>query len=288
MDWAAGLDFNPEELYRRRAFLTDRAMWHGETQAGKKDTASPSQLFAATLWRDAAAISIILGDFPDARDSLKRAAAAYLNQGVLYGLLLATLAGDRRAWRTHAQSLQPLRVYLAQVHLQTERIPQDVLLPYVPQSDLVSTLQSFSVDPPGLRMREQDEDGGTLFEQLNVAVEDRLGIQDEAGPSALYIRALLTLTSGERDAAVERLPLERYLTALSMTREADLAAARKDKFNWSLMQNPADVVDFDLMVLAIALAGRGIKPAYIEKIFGSVDDTVALPIRAGRELFPGT
>ena len=288
MDWAAGLGFDLEELFRRRDFLIGRALWHAEFQAGTKDTATPGRLFAATLWRDAAAISIIIGDFPNARQLLKSAAVAYLSQDVLYGLLLATLAGDRRAWRTYAPSLAPLRVYLADPHVQAEGIPQDVPLPYVPQSDLVSTLQSFAVAPPQMRRRKQGDDDGErrLFEQLNTAVEDRLGIQDEVGPSSLYVRALLTLTSDEANAADVKLPVERYLTALVTAREADIAAARKDKFNWSLMQNPADVVDFDVMVLAMALAGRGIDPDLIDTIFGGIDDPVALPIHASRALSP--
>ena len=289
MDWAASLGFEPEELYRRRDFLTGRAMWHAEMQAGKKDTRAPRQLFAATLWRDAAAISIILGDFPSAKDLLKRAATAYLSQDVLYGLLLATLAGDLRAWRTHAHSLGPLHIFLAQPDLQDERVPQDIPLPYVPQSDLISTLQSFAVAPPQFERRRQgDRSERWLFEQLCTAVEDRLGIQDEVGPSSLYLRALLTLTSGEIGIAAKELPIERYLIALSTAREAEIAASRNDKFNWFLMQNPADIVDFDVMLLAIVLEERSIEPAFIDKIFGPVDSAVALPIHASRGLFPGT
>lgn len=289
MNWAASLGFDSEELYRRRAFLTGRAEWHVEMQTGKKGTAPPSQLFAATLLRDAGAISIILGDFVGARELLYRAAIAYLSQDVLYGLLLATLAGDHSAWSTHGQSLGALRLYLAQPDFGRERIPQDIPLPYVPQSDLVSALQSYAVAPPQLQRRKKDEHSGErqLLKQLHIAVEEGLGIQAEVAPSSLYIRTLLTLTADEREFAGDELRIERNLVALSAAREAEITAARKDEFNWSLMQNPADVVDFDTIVLATALEARGIRPSFIDRIFGSIDDPVALPIHASRQLLPG-
>ncbi|RYD72329.1 MAG: hypothetical protein EOP84_23345 [Verrucomicrobiaceae bacterium] len=284
MDWSESLHLQADELESHRSFSLDRAGWH--LRQSEQEDARDSErrrLLAATLMRDAAAVSIILGDFSAAIHQLRKAASLYLRDGRLYGIVLAAIAGEGNPWDAYSEALKPLEALLRENMSQRPAAAPQQPHWHLRQADLLSVLQAMTINPAGSKGKSFEREWERpLYRGLILAIEERRGAWDQDAPNALYQKALLQVARGIDRADTPS--LGRLLAALAASREAELSAAQNDHFNWEQLPCPSKIVDFDLIALAMGIMSSGLQWKKVVSMFDSPEDAVGLPVEAARVL----
>jgi len=276
-------EFDPERLLRRLTFLLDRAVAH----EGHDDN---KQLWhracAATLRRDAAAIAVLRGDRVTATRFFAESGNAFAELGMFvgYSLLEFSQRGSSVEWRRERPKIDQyiLRAMNPEdVGSHLESWPQPFLRDSINSPrQFVHFLYALKAGHPPQESYLQN--GARSI--LQPAAEKPLG------PTGIPLGAYVNLVEevSEINTNVPRLltsAREIWLSAI-LRRQEQLRAARADSWHWLRLLNPADVIDFDLMTIALLAVDRAGTAAPLEEVMGERDPVVALPLHAARLLRP--
>jgi hypothetical protein len=269
METSQSLNLESDDVQAHLKFLLSRATVHDEDESDEKRL---HRLCAATLRRDAAALAIILGKFDDARTLLLLAGSQFLAEQSFYGLALLSLVKTSLPWEQLSQRTRILsRRFFREQKVSEEFEPESRA--DVSRMEGVAALQALSVLP------ERDPSKEELWQQLIAEFKVspvRTGASELRTP--FYFGALESLASGSKFISGDQLDSD--VSALLRIRESELQAAQSDKYNWSMLLNPSDVVGFDMMFIGLSALRRGQSLDSIVKRFGGVESPLALPFRA--------
>ena len=259
-----GID--PERIQRRVGFLRSRAMAHLErSPRDVRHTAC-----AATLLRDAASVALLLGEPATARGYLREAGHHFLELGLTGGSVLIVLADVKRA-------VDELEGYSDVVEgIRHQRSREEVELPKRDMGSMMYTARSsvrqiFSQLQADQLMAEVDVHQPTWEEYQMHQVLKRNGGYP-VGNTGLsvdsYTNTADWLVEQRRQPNRE---IPDFVTAtfatLATTRSEHIHAAMKDKFNWSMLARPSELIDLDsVVVMFLALAARMKKDSLLESL----------------------
>lgn len=295
MTTAEELGLDPERLERRVGFLEDRAAAHVEREIKPGDRARRDleRACAANLWRDAAALALLLDDPKRARKLLGKAGVQWATLGLFAGYSLMTLA-DRTPWWMERRS--DLGFVLRILRLQTER-PE---VAAERDRDETGTVEAEAVHRQPLIVASSGStrqllhlyqslaakrDADSEIRETAALVRRRLEEAPAApvGPTGVpldtYLDLLDAATHGDLSGSVAD-----SVSGLVMRRAEQLQAARRDEYHWRLALKPAELVDFDLLAIATtSLDVRQTDEPFANR-FRDRGGGVELPMRAARGL----
>lgn len=245
-----------ERLERRVSFLHSRAMAHLEmSPRDVRHTAC-----AATLLRDAACVTLLLGETSAARRYLREAGGHFLELGLAAGSVLIVLADAKKA----AEELEGYSDTIEGIHHQWGREEAEIRerkvgsMAYTARSSLRQMFSQLQAD------------------QLLTEIDSRWSVEEEypmyqvlkrnggypVGNTGLSIDSYKNLTdwlTEQRSRPHRKIPdfvTTTFLT-LATTRAENIRAAMRDKFNWVKLARPSDLLDFDsIVVMFLALGAR--------------------------------
>lgn len=271
-------ELDKDTLENRKLFLTKRADAYNES--GHADP--HFRVVSATLLRDAAATSLILGDISDGKILLERSGQLLLDAGLVGGLQLLFLAGSSTTTKSTAATLDEYeREFFERVEVPGRRVVFDGPHHF--------TEESFR-SPQLLRAYQGLVGGGDKW----------AGALDHASRRFLTKQIRETIArSGTMPIGINRAPLTTYLHAFDLMigdvspesanpsimdvvrsfarrRQEVVTAAARDTFHWRMVLRPADLVDFDLLALLLAGTIRG-KGPMIQSSIDESDIVTALP-----------
>ena len=249
-----GID--PERLQRRGRFLHSRAMAHLEVSPNDvRHTAC-----AATLLRDAACVALLLGKTTTARCYLREAGAHFLKLGLTGGSVLIVLADAKKA----ANELEGYSHVIEGVRHQRSREETEIStrevgsMMYTARSSLRQIFSQLQADQ---LMEEIDLRQPRREEYQMHQVLKRNG-GHPVGNTGLSIDSYRNTADWliEQRSQPNR-QIADFVTAtfatLATTRSEHIHAAMKDRFNWSRLARPSELIDFDsVIVMFLALAAR--------------------------------
>jgi hypothetical protein len=262
---ALGLD--QENVERVLVFLLDRAASHDEDESGDR---LAHRLCAATLRRDAAALAIILENYPKARHLLRISGTEYLEEKSFYGLVLLALTEGSPPWEMVGDQVADLsrRFYDTDEHDLTGSRSRSLS-----SLEMISALQALSATAQRTGNLED------LRRNLSEVFQHSPAASGSPELRSRYYFALLDRVAGDAGPK-ESWSVGREASLISAIREEDLDAARADEYHWPLLLNPSDIVGFDLMLLAFAALRHGQQLDQLVEAFGGIDSPVALPFKA--------
>lgn len=247
-------EFPPERLERRLDFLLGRAETHLKDL---RKTEGPAQdmlprACAATLYRDAACVALLLERTREARIFLQLSGREFLSLGLPVGASLIALAGQRDAGGildAHGDVLEGTR---QQWKPSDARERRDFHRPMIDQArseprQLLAMMQADWLWDDRQRERVTYRDD----EPLRMALGRNGG--HPAGVTGLSIDSYSVVAEwfAERYVIPEQMPdrVAALMSAMMATRAEQLHAARKDSFHWRMLARPAELVDLDATIL---------------------------------------
>ena len=275
--------FDPERLSRRVGFLRSRAEAH--LRAESENVLNPA--CAATLLRDAACVSILMGEVSAARELLRSAGRILLGLGLAAGSTLIALSS---AYDAQAELLQYSDV-IDGVRRQWDRTESRERSEYIrPMTEMSrgSPRQMLSVLQTDWLVAEVDERRSLRDDTpLRVAVGRNAGYP--AGETGLSIDRYASCADWMLEhrglPAVE--PPELIQTAMAtiaMTRAERIRAAMKDSYHWSMLPRPAELLDLDAVVLMFLALGSGMNEKDLQNFQQSDVPLANAPLRAAIQL----
>lgn len=274
-------EFDPERLLRQQKFLVDRATFHAGNEG---DRQTWHRACAATLRRDAAAIALLRGDRIAAATLFAEAGDSFAELGMFVGfsLLEFSQAGGSAEWRQNRSTIDE-RIFRAMNPegggLDVESREQPFLRDSVNSPrQLVYLSQALTVghgiEPNPLRSRVQ-----TFLLPVAEVPLGPTGI-----PLGSYMKLVEEVASMNPNVpTLSRAVQETWLSAV-LRRQEQLQTARTDSWHWNLLPNPADLIDFDLMAVALIGVDRAGTTAPFDQPLADRDATVSLPLRAAKLL----
>lgn len=264
-------EFPPERLELRLEFLLGRAKAH-LADIGTAEV--PTQDFlplacAATLYRDAACVALLLNRIREARDLLQKAGTQFLKLGLPVGATLIALAGNPDAesvLKAHNDLLEGAR---QQWGPKEARERSDFRRPMIDQasSEPRQLLAMMQADCLWDARRRRDPLVYRRDGPLRMALARNGG--HPAGTTGLSIDSystvaeLLTGSDDFGDDVPEQVAAA--LSAMMATRAQHLNAARKDSYHWRMLARPAELVDLDAIILMyLATKANGSPKANLE------------------------
>lgn len=252
-------DFTDERLERRLHFLISRAEAHLHDLPEKATTEKDMLLraCAATLYRDAACVEMLMGHVRQARSLLHVSGQHFLTLGLPVGASFIALAGTSDSdseLERHADVVTGIR---QQWRPSEARERDGARRPMADQArseprQLLAMMQADWLVADRRRYRAA-MDGD---EPLRKALERNGG--HPVGSTGLSIDSYAAVAGwfAERKGVVDSLPdrIAASMSTMMATRAEHLHAARKDRFHWRMLARPAELVDLDattLMYLAI-------------------------------------
>ena len=249
-----GID--PERLHRRVKFLHSRAIAHLEmSPEDVRHTAC-----AATLLRDAACVSLLLGETTTARRYLREAGGHFLELGLTGGSALIVLADAKKAaveLERHSDVIEGIRRQWSRE--KTETLEREVgPITYTARSSLRQIFSQLQADQlmtgvDGLRsIREEypmhqvlKRNGGYPVGNTGLSIDSYTNIAywliEQRNQPERQIADFVTAT----------------VATLATTRAEHIRAAMKDKFNWAMLARPSELLDLDsVIVMFLALGAR--------------------------------
>lgn len=244
-------------LEKKLNFWSTRAEWH-VTQSENFQTNNVHQACAATLWRDAGAAALILGQIDKAKLHFKRAGDLRIRLGFYDGFYLMRLSGADISHTTNKYR-EMFKFDEAFMNQTAARSPHQ----------LISIIQA--ADSHSIFWQNLVEKAESLLEKYGNYL---LGVTQT--PVAHYVRVL-------RDLQHDRLREDTYLTLMTMLlqRRKLIMAAQLDRFHWKRVQKPAALIDMDL--LACGMVGQNIT-MHLDKRLFPVDNSDFMPFYAAKLL----
>lgn len=247
-------EFPPERLERRLDFLLDRANTHLKNL---RKTEGPAQdilprACAATLYRDAACVALLLERTREARKFLQLSGREFLTLGLPVGASLIALAGQRDAGKildAYGDILEGTRQQRKPSDTKRRR---DFHRPMIDQArseprQLLAMMQVDWLWNDRQRERVSYRDD----EPLRMALGRNGG--HPAGVTGLSIDSYCVVAEwfAKRDVISEQMPdrVEALMSAMMARRSEQLHAARKDSFHWRMLARPTELIDLDATIL---------------------------------------
>lgn len=265
--YAAQLGLDPERIERRLKFLIDRVSWYlgvGEAAQARELTVRSGPALqleracAATLARDVGLLSLLLGDVDWARMSLAAASRQWLELGLFAGFALAGFA--RPSWQAIAED----EFGLIGRYLETtgddrfadfEEDGSQFVAPGLPfeAESRSSARQALSLVQAA---RGRHRLSGSAADRV-AAVSERasarllVSTSEMAGATGMPLRGYVKLfrSVDVMDVASEQ---RDQLFSIAVRRAMLIDDARADAVHWQMLQKPAELIDLDLMALAIS------------------------------------
>lgn len=289
------LGLDSERLQRRIGFLESRATAHMEREIDPHDRPRRDleRACAAGLWRDAAALALLLDDPKRARTFLRKAGVQWAELGLFAGYSLMALA-DRDPWWTERRA--DIDAVLQTLRLQTERPEEsaergrtrgdELEAQTLHRQPLIvasagSTRQLLHLYQSLVAKRDTDPE----VQATTALVRKRLEESPAApvGPTGVPLDAYLDLLDAASHGDVGGSVAD-SVSGLVMRRAEQLQAARRDEYHWRLALKPAELVDFDLLAIATtSLDVRQTDEPFADR-FRARGGGVELPMRAARGL----
>ncbi|TGN51515.1 hypothetical protein E4L95_16765 [Paracoccus liaowanqingii] len=251
-------DFPDERLERRLHFLVSRADAHLSDLPDRETTEKdmPPRACAATLYRDAACVALLMDEVSEARDLLHKAGQNFLMLGLPVGASLLALsgtpgsefeleqhadfiAGIRQQWRpreAHARDGGAFHTMADQARSEPRQ--------------LLAMMQADWIIDNRMRDRALRDESGPLRE----ALERNGGYPVGATGLSIDSYARVADWFAERDGIEgfdDYLPdrIAALMATMMATRAEHLHSARKDRFHWKMLARPAEIVDLDATIL---------------------------------------
>ena len=249
-------------LRARLAFLLSRAQFHMEQP--REDYRHVA--CAATLYRDAACLALLLEEVKVGQELLVRSGDLLLEMGLAAGLPLIAMADSSRA----AKALQAYQQMIDEVNSGTETSVDAATV--ARRSMVAASGRSFrcslavvqaemlSHASSGLRFSEPGPgDAAERRRRARLDLAQRFGGR-EVGNSGLSVSSYLhvagafeTRRSGAPGALGEG--VSETVELLGRQRAERIAAARRDQFHWRLVLRPDELVDLDIVALMLLAPG---------------------------------
>ncbi|MHC0053554.1 hypothetical protein [Actibacterium sp. D379-3] len=279
-DEAFGID--PDRLRNRLKFLIGRADVHTEF----KGEGYERQAIAATAYRDAASIALLLEDAGLARSLLQKAGRGFLELGLIHGAVLLALSGGQKAvpsLEDHGDLIDSVR---NQNRLGDEEERRTRPLE---NSARTATSQLFA-----LYQAECLGDARSIKSSLEFpyrrALDRRAGFQ--VGVTGLSIDSYMRMTQKLIEPAESKFDLDhpfvfRSVEAIASSRFEAIQSAMKDSYHWQRMPRPSVMLDFDTLVLGSLAMSSDIGLGPFERLLSDEVPYLGAPIRAAKLLQQG-
>lgn len=245
-----------ERLQRRVNFLHSRAMAHLEMSPGDvRHTAC-----AATLLRDAASVALLLGETTIARSYLWKAGGHFLELGLAGGSVLIVLADAKKAAKElegHSAVIEGIRHQFSRKETEVSEREVDPVM-YTARSSLRQILSQLQADQ---LMAEIDVLQPSQGEYRMHQVLKRNG-GFPVGNTGLSIDSYIHTTEWlieQRSQPNRQIPdfVTATFATLTTTRSEHIRAAMKDKYNWTMLARPSELLDLDsVIIMSLALGAR--------------------------------
>lgn len=270
-------DFPPERLEHRLTFLHGRAEAHlasienaeGRERPEDSDRVVLARACAATLYRDAACVALLLEKTSEARKLLHLSGRHFLDLGLPVGASLIALAGERGADEELVAHDDLIAAVQQQWAPREAREKEDRQRPIAAaaRSEPTQLLAMMQTDWL-IDARRPGAKASVRHAPLRDAIRRNAG--HPAGSTGLTIGSYTDLAEwlSEQMGSVEYVPevFTGAMTTMMSIRAEQLRAARTDRFHWRMLARPAEVIDLDatiLMYLATDLDGdakKGVEP----------------------------
>ena len=241
----------PDRLSNRLKFLIGRAEVHTEFRRQGYE----HQAIAATAYRDAASIALLLEDAHKARDLLQKAGTGFLELGLIHGAVLLELSGGPKAFSSleaYSDLIDGVRGQ-KQTDSEEERFTRPL-----ENSARTTTSQLFA-----LYQVECLRDGLSSKESSEVpfrrALERRAGFQ--VGVTGLSIDSYMRMGQAfvnpmEGEFRLDQPFVFRSVETISSFRFEAIQSAMKDSYHWQRILRPSALLDFDTLVLGSLALSR--------------------------------
>ena len=274
--------FDLERLGRRVQFLESRASAHLKHQ----DEQPIGKAYAATLLRDAACVSLLLGEREDARRYLNWSGHLLLQIGMLGGVALIALSTEQplQELAEYQDVFEGLGVALEGGRISTDERGRRPML----EAAASSPRQLLSLMQGEWLMLAQDRD--RIFpgaSALPAALANHGGFPaGTTGISTATYAEMANWFSESRPRKGADMPdiVQLSLTTLALTRREHIRAAMRDTYHWRLMPRPAELVDLDTVVLCSLAIERGIPFDVIHRRFDPELPVADAPVQAALAL----
>lgn len=275
-DMTATLGLDSKRMSRRLNFLQLRARSHDMLAASTADNARARLHLAcaATLRRDAASIAMLLGDLRKARIELALAGTIWLQLGLAYGAFLMRVGdphsiGGPRMFKGVSEDFAGSEQKMA---FKDEEWWFSILSKSRHPRQLLSIIQASVGNPEIAQFESIARDRLSSYRGLPIGT---------AGLSlGRYIDLLDEVQLGDLGARGRE-----TLISVAISRRDMIEAAREDKYHWLRMQQPAELVDFNLLALGLAsLVGGETVDGEIQTIMNERGPAAWLPFALARQL----
>jgi hypothetical protein len=265
-------EFSDDRLERRLLFLVSRAETHlrGLPEKAATEMDMLSRACAATLYRDAACVAMLIGQVGQARSLLHISGKHFLVLGLPVGASFIALAGmpdSESEIERHADFIVGVR---QQWGPSEARARDSARRPVADQArseprQLLAMMQAdWIIDDRRGSTAEMYKDG-----PLREALERNGGYP--VGATGLSIDSYASAAGwfAERRDVDGYLPdrIAASMSTMMATRAEHLHAARKDRFHWRMLARPAELVDLDATILMyLAINKDGVPKLNLEKV----------------------
>ncbi|MBB05195.1 MAG: hypothetical protein CML03_06725 [Pseudooceanicola sp.] len=277
-----GLGIEPERLSNRLKFLIGRAEVHTEF----KRQGYEHQAIAATAYRDAASIALLLEDADKARNLLQKAGTGFLELGLIHGAVLLELAGGPKAFSSLADYSDLIDGVRVQKRFDGE---EERSARPLENSARTTTSQLFALYQVECLRDGLTTEGGSEA-PFRQALDRRAGFQ--VGVTGLSIDSYMRMGQElinplESKLELDRPFLLRSVEAIASTRFEAIQSAMRDSYHWQRILRPSALLDFDTLVLgSLALSSDfGLGP--FDRLLSDEVPYLSAPIRAAKLLRQG-
>lgn len=252
---------NDERLPRRLDFLLSRAAAHLES--GFQDTRRRAA--AATLYRDAACVALMLGNSNEARKHLVKAGRLFMDIGLTSGAALIALAEPwtaRQVMVDYSGLIEGVKHQQSKTEREDHRWPMAEMARSAPRQ-ILSLMQSEWL------LQEAEKRPPSIDDtELYAALKRNSGYPVGAtGVSLETYSNMAQWMVGYRSHGSIRIPpfVARSLNTIFASRAEHLRAAMNDRFHWRLLARPSELLDLDIVILCSLALGAGIDQSEIRR-----------------------
>lgn len=277
-----GFGIEPERLRNRLKFLIGRAEVHNEFRRQGYE----HQAIAATAYRDAASIALLLEDVVKARDLLQKAGTGFLELGLIHGAVLLALSGGPKAVSSLADHSDLIDGVRSQKRSADE---EERLTRPLENSAQTTTSQLFALYQVECLRGElfTKESGEAPFRQ---ALDRQAGFQ--VGVTGLSIDSYMRTGQELIEPTKSMFELDhpfvfRSVETIVSSRFEAIQSAIKDSYHWQRMPRPSALLDFDTLVLGTLALSSGIGLGPFERLMSDEVPYLGAPIRAAKLLQQG-
>ncbi len=247
-------EFPPERLEHRLRFLLSRAEAHIHDLQKSVEPAQDMlpRACAATLYRDAACVALLMERVHEARILLQKSGSQFLTLGLPAGASLIALAGQQDAETILNAHIDVLNGARKQRGSSKARGAGDFRHPMIDlaRSEPRQLLAMMQVDWLWYE-RRRDKSLYRRDEPLRIALRRNGG--HPAGTTGLSIDSYSAVAEwfAEHNDFDGNMPdhIAALLSAMMATRAEQLHAARKDGYHWRMLARPTELVDLDAIIL---------------------------------------